>query len=138
MPFRLVGQKPSLAFDRKPKASLREVIRSPLHQYGGELVWHQGPKQREVLLHQLLLQADGVRTDDDLLTAIPKHTGDRRDEIGEALSGAGPRFDNASSTAVAIATCCGRDSKPLSRRATGPSGASMERAGRIMRNNRNP
>ena len=93
VPFWLVGQKPGLAFDRQPKPSLGEVVRSPLHQNGGELIWHQGSKQREVLLHQLLLQTDGVRADDDFLASVPEHARDRREEIGETLPGSSARFD---------------------------------------------
>lgn len=98
MAFRLVGQQSSLALDRQSKAPLGKVVRSPLHQNRGELIRNQGPKKREILLHQLLLQTDGVRADDDLVASIPEHAGDRGKEIGEALPRSGTRFNEEALT----------------------------------------
>ena len=83
-----------------------EVVAPPLDQHGRELQRNDAVQQRQVLLHQLLLQADRVGGDDHAAgrrscrvvrrpaSCSPAGGQDGRHEVGEALAHAGARLDH--------------------------------------------
>ena len=90
--FRLVGKESILAFRGQRKATKAGIVAAALHEHCGELVGHHRVQQRQVLLDELLLQADGVCADDHPL-ALLDHAADRRKQVGEALADTGPGLD---------------------------------------------
>ena len=89
------ARRPAQGVLQPPQA---EVVAAALDQHGGELQRHHAGQERDVLPHQLLLEADGVGGDDHPPPGLPSprrgRIEDRRHQVGETLAHARARLDD--------------------------------------------
>jgi len=95
----LAREEAGRALQRVSHPPPAEVIAAPLDQHGGELQRDHAVEERDVLVDQLLLEADRVGGDDHsewggVLFPGSRRGQDRRHQIGETLAHPGARLDH--------------------------------------------
>jgi hypothetical protein len=81
------------------KSPTTQVVAAPLHQCDGYISAQAALHQREIVLHQLLLQVDRRRRDDDAL-AVGRRPGNGRYEVGKGLPDTGTRLGDGQARVV--------------------------------------
>ena len=96
-----------LPFARDFQSTQRHIVAAPFHEHRRELFWNNRVEQRNVLLHQLLLQRNRVGANDNAL-AMTHDARDRWKQIRETLSDARACFDEQPSTRLHTRRNCTR------------------------------
>ena len=88
----IMCKEATLALTGEFEAAQADIVAAALHQHGTEFFGNHRIEKRDVLLDQLLLQADGVGGHHHTLPAF-HNAPNGRNEIRKALANARPCFD---------------------------------------------